>query len=95
MDCFKPNNDDRYADTNCNGVSGVDEFDIPLESKYCSNSYEAKGVAVLGDSASAHFGIPVRWMRPAEFNGKIEFSVWSTYKLSVPQILTLFPSLGC
>jgi len=70
LNYYKPNNDDRYADTNCNGVSGVDEFDIPLESKYCSNSYEAKGVAVLGDSASAHFGIPVRWMRPAEFNGE-------------------------
>ena len=74
LNYYKPNNDDRYADTNCNGVSGVDEFDIPLESKYCSNSYEAKGVAVLGDSASAHFGIPVRWMRPAEFNGELKFN---------------------
>ena len=75
MNCFsKPTNDDRYSDTNCNGVSGVDEYDIPLESKYCSNSYEAKGVAILGDSASAHFGIPVRWMRPAEFNGELKLN---------------------
>ena len=54
-------------DSNCNGISGVDSYDIPLEEKYCS-SYQPKGVAVLGDSASAHFGVPVRWVRPTEFN---------------------------
>ena len=63
----KPELNDRYTDSNCNGISGVDSYDIPLEEKYCS-SYQPKGVAVLGDSASAHFGVPVRWVRPTEFN---------------------------
>ena len=62
-----PKNDDRLKDSNCNGIYGVDQYGEALESKYCSR-YPAKGITVLGDSASAHFGLPARWMRPAGFN---------------------------
>ena len=65
----QPENDDRFQDSNCNGLSGVDSFGDSIERKYCAQ-YESKGIAVLGDSASAHFGIPERWMRPSEFNEK-------------------------
>ena len=57
----------RFTDSNCNGLSGTDSFGESVEKKYCSSGV-TKGVAVLGDSASAHFGIPERWMKPAEFN---------------------------
>ena len=39
----------------------------PLEDKYCSG-YPSKGIAILGDSATAHFSIPEQWFRPTEFN---------------------------
>ena len=60
-------NEDRVGDSNCNGIFGLDQYGEPLETKYCSR-YPAKGITVLGDSASAHFGLPARWMRPAEFD---------------------------
>ena len=31
-----PYNNDTYFDSNCNGISGIDEDGIPYEAKYCS-----------------------------------------------------------
>ena len=62
-----PLNADRYFDSNCNGLSGVDESDTPYEEKYCAH-YPPKGVAILGDSAGAHFALPPNWFRPTLFN---------------------------
>jgi len=62
-----PYNNDTYFDSNCNGISGIDEDGIPYEAKYCSE-YPSRGIAILGDSAGAHFAIPNNWMRPTVFN---------------------------
>ena len=32
------------------------------------SEYPGRGVAILGDSAGAHFAIPNNWMRPTKFN---------------------------
>ena len=49
--------EDRTRDSNCNGVYGVDPHTgTPYESLYCSTP--ELGIAVLGDSASAHFHLP-------------------------------------
>jgi len=40
---------------------------VPLESKFCGD-FPPKGVAILGDSAGAHFSIPPNWFRPSKFN---------------------------
>jgi acyloxyacyl hydrolase len=53
---------DRFVDANCNGISGM-ENDVSIEDTYCGDS-GAIGVAVLGDSAGAHFSIPEVWFTP-------------------------------
>ena len=63
----KPVNEDRVIDHNSNGIFGVDEHGIAYERLYCDN-YPPVGVAILGDSASAHFSLPPSWFRPTEFN---------------------------
>eukprot|EP01138_Halocafeteria_seosinensis_P012844 gb/GECG01013120.1/.p1 GENE.gb/GECG01013120.1/~~gb/GECG01013120.1/.p1 ORF type:complete len:614 (+),score=54.85 gb/GECG01013120.1/:1-1842(+) len=45
-------------DNNCNGIHGVDPSSgKPYEDELCGQS-SPRGVAILGDSAGAHFGIP-------------------------------------
>lgn len=57
-------------DFNCNGISGVDpNSNVPYKDEYCANTGQI-GVAVVGDSAGAHFSIPADWMNVTEFNGK-------------------------
>merc|ERR1712136_178219 len=63
----KPTNGDKRSDSNCNGIRGQDFFGQPLEEKFCAN-HPAKGIAILGDSASAHFSLPENWFRPYLFN---------------------------
>jgi len=54
---------DAKVDSNCNGIYGVnDATGVPYEKELCANSSQI-GVAVLGDSAAAHFHIP-----PSYFN---------------------------
>jgi len=60
----KPIDWDVLEDSNCNGIFGVDpKSGQPYEKEWCGNS-NPKGVAVIGDSASAHFHIPAQYMEP-------------------------------
>ena len=50
---------DGTADSNCNGISGMDKVSgTPYEQLYCSGDYAPLGLAIIGDSAAAHFHIP-------------------------------------
>nr|XP_006816952.1 PREDICTED: acyloxyacyl hydrolase-like [Saccoglossus kowalevskii] len=55
---------DRYEDSNCNGIYGVDPVSgKPYEQLFCGDS-KPMGVGLLGDSAGAHFHIPAEWVTP-------------------------------
>ena len=36
---------------------------VPLEDLLCKD-YQPMGIAILGDSAGAHFSLPADWLRP-------------------------------
>jgi acyloxyacyl hydrolase len=56
------------TDQNCNGISGINkDSGNGWEVELC-NGTDAKGVAILGDSAGAHFHIPVTWLNPHDIN---------------------------
>ena len=59
----KPIGDDRVMDSNCNGIFGnvPNSAGQSYEQLFCNNSKQM-GVAVLGDSISAHFHIPEEWL---------------------------------
>lgn len=60
---------DLLEDTNCNGIHGVDSVTKKsYEHLWCSGTNQPRGVAVLGDSASAHFHIPPSWLSAANFS---------------------------
>ncbi|XP_070574298.1 acyloxyacyl hydrolase-like isoform X2 [Ptychodera flava] len=64
----KPLDWDRYEDSNCNGIYGVDPVSgIPYEQTLCGES-GPMGVAILGDSAGAHFHIPAEWVTPTKMS---------------------------
>lgn len=47
------------VDHNCNGIYGVNATTgIPYEEAFCSGSNAPMGIAILGDSATAHFHLP-------------------------------------
>ena len=51
----------KYFDHDCNGIYGVSEIGKkPYESLYCDGTTRL-GVAVIGDSAGAHFSIPEKY----------------------------------
>ncbi len=59
---------DATTDHNCNGISGVDSATAKTyEDLYCNDTYRL-GIAVLGDSISAHFHIPEQWLDAREFS---------------------------
>ena len=59
---------DGVADHNCNGILGMDSTSgRPYEEEYCDDS-KRLGVAVLGDSISAHFHLPEQWLDAREFS---------------------------
>jgi len=59
---------DATADTNCNGIFGIDPAtNSTYESQWCEGTQQM-GVAVLGDSASAHFHIPPSYVTAATMN---------------------------
>jgi len=59
---------DIAADNNCNGISGVDpETNIPYEKQWCEGTGQM-GVAILGDSAAAHFRIPPAYLTAASLS---------------------------
>jgi hypothetical protein len=47
----------KLLDQDCNGIFGLDNRGRLYEDKFCAN-YKRFGVAVIGDSAGAHFSIP-------------------------------------
>ncbi len=58
--------DDRHADSNCNGIFGVnDTSGRPWEEELCGGSGQ-RGVIYVGDSVGAHFHAPPAWFTPAE-----------------------------
>ncbi len=55
-------NGDAVVDENCNGIFGLDSTTgRPYEEEFCNNT-QRLGIAVLGDSISAHFHIPEQWL---------------------------------
>lgn len=55
---FNNKTDNPNEDNNCNGIFGVDrQTGLAYEDLFCSGTLQ-RGVAVLGDSASAHFRLP-------------------------------------
>lgn len=51
----------KYFDHDCNGIYGVSNIDKkPYETLYCEGTTRL-GVAVIGDSAGAHFSIPEKY----------------------------------
>ena len=63
------------ADFSCNGISGVQPASgAAWKDVLCSKSQQ-RGVAVVGDSAGAHFSIPVDWVTP----GTISLSTYSNF----------------
>ena len=66
----KVNPDSSDADYNCNGISGTDpETNQPWKDVLCGN-YSQVGVAVIGDSAGAHFSIPEAWANVSQWSAK-------------------------
>jgi acyloxyacyl hydrolase len=62
------NNGDGVTDHNCNGIVGMDATTgKPWEDLLC-NETKRMGIAVLGDSISAHFHIPEEWLDAREFS---------------------------
>jgi acyloxyacyl hydrolase len=56
------------ADNNCNGIFGVDpNTGIPYETQWCDGT-GSMGIAILGDSATAHFRIPPTYFEPKEMS---------------------------
>ena len=59
---------DAKTDTNCNGIFGIDPAtNATYESQWCDGTRQM-GVAVLGDSASAHFHVPPSYLTAATMN---------------------------
>lgn len=57
------------VDHNCNGIFGVDQSSgQPYEQLYCSGSNAPMGLAILGDSAAAHFHLPPQYLNARSFN---------------------------
>ncbi|KAL4234024.1 hypothetical protein ACF0H5_005678 [Mactra antiquata] len=61
-------NGDIDEDSNCNGIKGKDpSTGKSYETTFCSQS-EPRGIAVLGDSISAHFHLPREWFNSTELS---------------------------
>ncbi|XP_055892493.1 acyloxyacyl hydrolase-like isoform X1 [Biomphalaria glabrata] len=72
-----PVDGDAERDSNCNGIKGVNpDTGKTYEEELCADS-QPRGVAVLGDSISAHFHLPVQWFDPKLINKRSFLSVWT------------------
>ena len=59
---------DEFEDSNCNGIYGVDlATGQAYETEWCSNTGDV-GIALLGDSATAHFRIPTDFLTASQWN---------------------------
>ena len=60
---------DAARDSNCNGIVGVEPGSgVPYETLFCSGADAPMGVAILGDSAAAHFHLPAQYVNALAFN---------------------------
>lgn len=65
------------VDHNCNGIAGVEPASgTPYEALYCSGANAPMGVAILGDSATAHFHLPPQYVnaRALNFSGLLQLA---------------------
>ena len=61
-------NGDPVNDGNCNGIFGMDSITgRPWEEELCDDKHRL-GIAVLGDSVSAHFHLPEQWLDARQLN---------------------------
>ena len=58
---------DASVDHNCNGIFGGNETAASFEELFCADS-QARGLVMLGDSATAHFHIPPQWLTANGWN---------------------------
>eukprot|EP01029_Cantina_marsupialis_P020485 TRINITY_DN47_c1_g2_i1.p1 TRINITY_DN47_c1_g2~~TRINITY_DN47_c1_g2_i1.p1 ORF type:complete len:624 (-),score=229.24 TRINITY_DN47_c1_g2_i1:149-2020(-) len=58
-----PVSNDYNVDHNCNGISGVDTTGASYEEKFCKDT-PPRGMAIIGDSATAHFHLPPELLNP-------------------------------
>ena len=59
---------DIATDNNCNGIFGVDPAtNVPFEKQWCEGT-NSMGVAILGDSATAHFRIPPAYLTASKLS---------------------------
>lgn len=64
----RPIDHDRSFDSNCNGIYGMNPASgRSYEDELCGAS-QPRGVAVLGDSISAHFHLPREWFNSTEMS---------------------------
>lgn len=60
---------DASVDSNCNGIVGVEPASgTPYEELWCSGANAPMGLAILGDSAAAHFHIPPQYLNAPSWN---------------------------
>ena len=66
----KPINGDSHLDSNCNGIYGINNSTTKTyEEELCANT-SPRGVAVLGDSISAHFHLPPQWLDATQISAE-------------------------
>ena len=59
---------DSIGDHTCNGIYGMNSASgRPWEEELC-NETQRMGIAILGDSISAHFHIPEQWLDAKQFS---------------------------
>ncbi|CAF4105413.1 unnamed protein product, partial [Rotaria sordida] len=64
-------NGDSVVDHNCNGIYGMNPTSgKPWEEELC-NETQRMGIAVLGDSISAHFHIPEQWLDAKQLSATV------------------------
>jgi acyloxyacyl hydrolase len=57
------------VDANCNGIAGVNASSgAAYEALFCTGANTPMGVAILGDSAAAHFHLPPQYLNAQNFN---------------------------
>lgn len=72
----KVNTHGAAVDHNCNGIAGGNASIPDYESAFCSGANAPMGVAILGDSATAHFHLPPQYVnsRTLNFSGILELA---------------------
>lgn len=64
----RPLHGDRYRDSNCNGIFGLNETSgNTFEDELCTGSGQ-RGIIYLGDSVGAHFHVPPDWFTPTQLD---------------------------